>query len=468
MSKRKVYFRADASAEIGYGHFIRTLALADILKDDFDCTFFTQSPSEYQQQECRNVCRLISLPADDSRFDIFLEYLEGKEIVVLDNYYYSSEYQKKIKDKGCKLIHIDDVHDRHFYADVIINHGYALKSQYDTEKYTRFCLGASYALLRKPFYNQNTSFKRQVGRWIVCFGGSDKYNITERALKSLCNRSDVTQIIAIVGDMYKYASNLNDDAKVTVLSNLSADDMYIQYSTAEYIVCSASSVCYEALACGCKVLAGYYVDNQKDFYLGLLETNLIHPIGNLISTDFDKCLSHTDTAISKINIQHARLNLLNVFKTIDFRVINYIDLTIEQNRVVWMTRNLQEIRACMSNDAPFSFETHLAFIESLKENTSKLYFAVYRGDDFIGSYDFIDIKDGNSAEHGLYINPSFHNKGYGTLIENMMDEYIKERGVSRIIAEVLKTNTQSYSYHLKLGYKVYCEDERFFYFERYL
>lgn len=31
---QKIYLRADASAAIGYGHFIRTLALADMLKDD--------------------------------------------------------------------------------------------------------------------------------------------------------------------------------------------------------------------------------------------------------------------------------------------------------------------------------------------------------------------------------------------------------------------------------------------------
>ena len=33
---QKIYFRADAGAEIGYGHFIRSLSLADMLKDDFD------------------------------------------------------------------------------------------------------------------------------------------------------------------------------------------------------------------------------------------------------------------------------------------------------------------------------------------------------------------------------------------------------------------------------------------------
>ena len=51
VSYKKIYFRADASAQIGYGHFIRTLAIADMLKSEFDCTFFTVSPTEYQVGE---------------------------------------------------------------------------------------------------------------------------------------------------------------------------------------------------------------------------------------------------------------------------------------------------------------------------------------------------------------------------------------------------------------------------------
>ncbi len=30
-----IYFRADANAQIGYGHFIRTLALADLLCNSY-------------------------------------------------------------------------------------------------------------------------------------------------------------------------------------------------------------------------------------------------------------------------------------------------------------------------------------------------------------------------------------------------------------------------------------------------
>ena len=71
--KQKILFRADAGAEIGYGHFIRTLALADMLKDDFECVLYTQAPSEYQRKECEKVCKLVELPADETRFQLFLD-----------------------------------------------------------------------------------------------------------------------------------------------------------------------------------------------------------------------------------------------------------------------------------------------------------------------------------------------------------------------------------------------------------
>ena len=102
--KRKIYFRADAGPEIGYGHYIRSLALADMLKRDFDCKMFTQSPTNYQIKEARTICPVIALPNDESKFYLFLDLLEGDEIVVLDNYFFTTDYQRAIKAKGCKLV----------------------------------------------------------------------------------------------------------------------------------------------------------------------------------------------------------------------------------------------------------------------------------------------------------------------------------------------------------------------------
>ena len=53
---KKIYFRADAGADIGYGHFIRSLSLASILKDKLECALFTQTPSAYQLKEAEGDC----------------------------------------------------------------------------------------------------------------------------------------------------------------------------------------------------------------------------------------------------------------------------------------------------------------------------------------------------------------------------------------------------------------------------
>ena len=37
--RRRLFFRADAGPGIGYGHFVRSLALASMLKDCFECRF---------------------------------------------------------------------------------------------------------------------------------------------------------------------------------------------------------------------------------------------------------------------------------------------------------------------------------------------------------------------------------------------------------------------------------------------
>lgn len=261
MTKRKIYFRADASATIGYGHFIRTLALADMLKDDFDCTFFTTSPSVYQIEEMGKVCRYIAL-TEETKFEDFINLLNGDEIVVLDNYFYTTEYQKQIKDKGCKLACVDDLHNRHFVCDLILNPALLSDTQYDAESYTVMCLGLEYALLRRAFLQQNNMVTKKTGSWLLAFGGSDYDNMTEKYLSFLQDDERVKSITVIVGDAYKYHDSLKKYSKASVYKNLTAEEMSVKMQQAEYAVLPSSTISIEALACGCKIANGYFVDNQ--------------------------------------------------------------------------------------------------------------------------------------------------------------------------------------------------------------
>lgn len=54
--KKRVIFRADGNLEIGYGHFVRTLGIAALIKESFYCVFATQVPTDYQRAEINKVC----------------------------------------------------------------------------------------------------------------------------------------------------------------------------------------------------------------------------------------------------------------------------------------------------------------------------------------------------------------------------------------------------------------------------
>lgn len=269
---KKIYFRADAGVNIGYGHFVRTLALADMLREDFKCIFFTQSPTDYQKNEINKVCEYVELPADDSKFGIFLNHLQGDEIVVLDNYFFTSDYQKEIKSIGCKLVCIDDLRDKHYYADLLINHSIGVvENDYDAEPYTKYCLGSSFSLLRSPFLDTidrgflNRRVQEDNLSLVIAFGGVDKYNLTRKYIEKLYNIESVAKIFAIVGDAYCSDSYVEDN-KVHYCKNLTAKEVATLFCTSDFAILPSSTMAKEALCCGIKLIIGYFVDNQINSY----------------------------------------------------------------------------------------------------------------------------------------------------------------------------------------------------------
>lgn len=288
---KRIYFWADADRMIGYGHFIRSLALADMLKDNFECIFCTQLPSDYQKKEMSKVCSYVELPADERKFSTFLDLLKGDEIVVLDNYFFTTEYQCVIKSKGCKLVCLG-TNDKHYVADLIISQCPLDVNSFTAEPYTRFCVGLEWALLRESFLLQTNKKKvwNVPRRIVVCFGGTDFHNLTGIVVKLLNQIPFVEEVNVIVGDVYRGDIDINSRIKVTRHKNLSADDIVAVFDDNDIAILSASSVCVEALACGIPVFAGYYVENQRSFYDNITQANYIIGLGNLLEKEWQERL----------------------------------------------------------------------------------------------------------------------------------------------------------------------------------
>lgn len=462
--KREIFFRADAGQSIGYGHFIRTLALADMLKGDFECVFYTQEPTAYQIGEMEKVCRYVALPADDRKFQIFLDALEGDEIVVLDNYFFTTDYQKQIKAKGCKLVCIDDMHDKHYVADAVVNHGFAKKRDFSIEEYTELYLGPQYALLRMPFLKLKTD-KERTYNWMVCFGGCDEYDFTGKAVGALLHIYEANSIVAVVGDAYQYRNEL-EDKSITVKSKLSAQEMADLYHSSKNVVCSASSVCYEAMSCGSKVYAGFYVENQMDFYEKLASRKHIIPLGDLREYDFNKLTCEGIGELFPLPLGSVTLNFRALFYGLSLRMLNYTEMTEQECMEVWMVRNMPEIRQFMTNPIGFSYESHQAFVERLKNDPNKLFLAFFDGNSLVGSFDFVEMGMDSSAERGLFLNLAYQGMGLAQVLEKIAERVAQEHGVRYLVAKVKEDNSASLTFHQKAGYNEMSKSDNYIYFKR--
>lgn len=320
MTLPKIYFRADASLEIGYGHFTRTLALASMLKENFDCTFFTQTPSSYQIKEVNSICKLVELPSDDTKFDLFLSYLNGDEIVFLDNYFFTSEYQKSIKEKGSKLVCIGG-NDRHYYADLLINTVITDKNEFSVEPYTKLCLGIEWTILRQPFIDFKIEEREPIeGSVVLCFGGTDQFMITENIVEILNRVKRVKQISVIATNQFdkKRLTNLKR-LGCSIYVNQTAEEIVSIFAENELAILSASTVSLEALTCGIPVIAGYYVDNQTRIYDYLEKNRYIIGLGYLLY--FDDIQERLFEILDNINNEKLE-NKMPDFKSLPKRYIN--------------------------------------------------------------------------------------------------------------------------------------------------
>ncbi len=327
---QKIYFRADAGMNIGFGHFIRSLALADMLNDEFDCVFYTAEPTPYQIGEMQKVCPYVSL-SETTKFEDFLEELDGTEIVVLDNYFYTTKYQCEIKAKGCKLVCIDDMHEKHYVADAVINHAPGTnEDQFSKEDYTHLYLGPEYLLLRKQFRNAThnyTSFRENKNVY-VCFGGSDELNFTRRACEIIMNHVP-RHIDVVVGGGYEFYDELLSYAEakdISVYRNASPEQIVALLRDACLAVVPDSMVFFEACCLRRPIICGYDCDNQMFISQYNQKNGLGCEIGDMLD-NFDEKFAkayremNITVAVNYVYNQKALINdtaenLVKIFKSL--------------------------------------------------------------------------------------------------------------------------------------------------------
>ncbi len=267
---RSVLFRADGNPQIGLGHVMRCLALAEMLGSDYNRRFAIVQPApEIVKLIEEKGVEIVELTADDP--EEFLTSIRADDVVVLDGYSFGEDFQRAVRLRAKALVFIDDLVTGHQVADVVVNHaGNITEYDYQAEPYTQFLLGPHYALLRLPFFAPKTPTPHE-GPIFVSLGGADPSNTTIQVLEGILECFGFVKqewrVHVVVGPMQQNRpaiEALQSRFKyLKILSNLTAEQMVAELIKCQLAITACSTVAYEVCSIGRPLIAVQTADNQE-------------------------------------------------------------------------------------------------------------------------------------------------------------------------------------------------------------
>ena len=301
-----VVFRVDASShQMGVGHLMRCLALADELeKQNHNVTFICRELKGNLIKLIEHRVLILPVDKDFQSDDLYLSWLgatqeqdakqtiqvihDNADLLIVDSYALDEVWHKQLKPHAKKIMVIDDLADREFDCDVLLNQNLASKQGDYQGKVPSDCellLGCEYALLRPEFaaFRKRALEKRkktqEIKNILISMGGSDKKNITYNVLQQL---NDGFNIVVVLSSASLHREMIMDYVKgknIEVIIN--ADNMAELMLDADLAIGAGGSTSWERCCLGLPTLLFVTAENQRAVAENLEHSGAVIIVENL-------------------------------------------------------------------------------------------------------------------------------------------------------------------------------------------
>lgn len=266
-----IYFRADGNPQIGTGHIMRCLSLADAFRGrGAGCAFVTAEPDMRPLIQDRGYeCLVLGTAYDhmEEELPALLPLLESNRpaCVILDHYFVTPEYMRTVRARA-PLVYIDDLNAFDYPADVVVNCNlYGERTPYPPGK--TYLLGPRYMPLRKQFQGlEPRPVKPEVEQVLISTGGTDSYHIALGCAEYLMKNPPPSGVVyhLVLGAMNPDAGRIEQlAARVPYLApHRGVADMCGLMQQCDAAVSAAGTTLYELCACGLPAVTYILADNQ--------------------------------------------------------------------------------------------------------------------------------------------------------------------------------------------------------------
>lgn len=477
---KKILIRADGSTEIGTGHLMRCLALAQAWQDGGGTVTFVSAmiPSSMEsrlQQEGMSVIRINAYPgsSEDIYQTIVIAHQCNVDWVIIDGYQFNGEYQWKIKDIGLKVLCVDDhAHAEHYYADIVLNQNlHAQEKLYQSrEPYTKLLLGTRYVFLRREF-RRWLHWKRDIPevarKILVTMGGSDPNNVTLKVLQALQHvTADGIEIVVIVGSSNPHYDTIKSFANklscpTRVKKNVTDISRYMAW--ADMAVSAGGSTIWELAFMGLPTLTVAIADNQ------LLTAQHLHMAGASIHLGWHENISVPEMCRRVqgfIASKEMRFHLSKQSREIvdgegSSRTVAYMrgekiylrSVRESDCRILWQWANDQTVRENSFSSRLISWEEHLSWFTS-KINDDECVFYMVENDRGVPIAQVrFETTGSDDAIISVSIAREHRGKGYGNvIIRHASQKLLRTTNIKVVHAYIKLNNVSSLKAFERAGY----------------
>lgn len=329
----RIIFRTDSSLQIGSGHVMRCLTLADELRQRgagivFVCREHPGNLISMIEGKGHPVVRLaqsadeFTAAADDVAHAAWLgvtwqqdaaETIAAmeKELpgwLVVDHYALDRRWEEALRPHIGRIMVIDDLADRAHDCDLLLDQNLyeGMETRYDTlvSKSCHKMLGPKYALLRPEFVTARKNLRQrdgQVKRVLVFFGWVDPTNETEKALQALTGINDRQfDVDVVVGSGNLHKEQIQKICKVNdrLHYHCQVDNMAELMAKADLAIGAGGCTTWERCFLGLPTIASIIALNQTETTLAVARREAIWCLGTIENVCPQKLANAIENALA--------------------------------------------------------------------------------------------------------------------------------------------------------------------------
>ncbi|WP_456415743.1 UDP-2,4-diacetamido-2,4,6-trideoxy-beta-L-altropyranose hydrolase [Thiolapillus sp.] len=319
-----ITIRVDASIEMGTGHVMRCLTLAEELKRrGANILFITRALNGHMAETIADhgfSVELLPEVSDEYRpkdHDVphatwlkvsqeqdaaeTIQALSNRKTdwLIVDHYALDARWHQKLRKHTQKIFVIDDLADRKLDCDLLLDQTYGRKAEEYTKhlinKKCRALIGSRYALLRPEFPALRLAAREkrkhcyEIRNILITMGGMDTNNITGKVLNALPSAISSFPPPSVDIILSSKAPHLEDIMKVAnqhpfkVTVSMDVHDMAIRMLKADIAIGASGSTTWERCCLGLPTLLFVLAKNQENIAHHVKKKNAVFFLGNNIS-----------------------------------------------------------------------------------------------------------------------------------------------------------------------------------------